>query len=90
MNVLQTIFTDHYEEMLYILHPRDSVIENVDTIFLAQGNMSALFYGYGSMPISFIHLFIIRHQGYKFLNDSIEQASYSIYKNDGQQHFFCK
>ena len=24
------IFKDHYEEMLYILHPRKSVIENVD------------------------------------------------------------
>ena len=30
MNVLQNIFKDHYEEMLYILHPRVSVIENVD------------------------------------------------------------
>ena len=29
-NVLQDIFKDHYEEMLYILHPRKSVIENVD------------------------------------------------------------
>lgn len=30
MNVLQQIFKEHYEEMLYILHPRQSVIENVD------------------------------------------------------------
>ena len=30
MNILQKIFTDHYEEMVYILHPRTSVIENVD------------------------------------------------------------
>lgn len=30
MNILQKIFTDHYEEMIYILHPRPSVIENVD------------------------------------------------------------
>lgn len=30
MNVLQNIFKDHYEEMLYILHPRSSVVENVD------------------------------------------------------------
>ena len=30
MNVLQKIFKEHYEEMLYILHPRDSIIENVD------------------------------------------------------------
>ena len=30
MNILQQIFKDHYEEMLYLLHPRDSVIENVE------------------------------------------------------------
>ena len=30
MNILQDIFRDHYEEMIYILHPRDSVIENVE------------------------------------------------------------
>lgn len=30
MNILQRIFTDHYEEMLYILHPRQAVITNVD------------------------------------------------------------
>lgn len=30
MNILQDIFRDHYEEMLYILHPREAVIENVE------------------------------------------------------------
>jgi len=30
MNILQKIFIDHYEEMFYTLHPRKSVIENVD------------------------------------------------------------
>ena len=30
MNILQEIFSDHYEEMLYIFHPRPSVIENVE------------------------------------------------------------
>lgn len=30
MNILQDIFNDHYEEMLYLLHPRQSVIQNVD------------------------------------------------------------
>ena len=30
MNVLQEIFNDHYEEMIYLLHPRKSIIENVD------------------------------------------------------------
>ncbi len=29
MNILQKIFSEHYEEMLYTLHPRSSVIENV-------------------------------------------------------------
>lgn len=29
-NILQNIFTDYYEEILYCLHPRKSVIENVD------------------------------------------------------------
>ena len=27
MNILQTIFNDHYEEMLYILHSRQAVIK---------------------------------------------------------------
>ncbi len=30
MNVLQKIFNDHYEELQYLLHPRQSVMENVD------------------------------------------------------------
>ena len=30
MNILQNIFIDHNEEMIYTLHPRDSVIENVE------------------------------------------------------------
>ena len=30
MSILQDIFRDHYEEMIYILHPRQSVIDNVD------------------------------------------------------------
>lgn len=30
MSILQDIFKDHYEEMIYTLHPRQSVIENVD------------------------------------------------------------
>ena len=29
MNILQKIFTDHFEEMIYLQHPRDSVIKNV-------------------------------------------------------------
>lgn len=30
MSIFQDIFRDHYEEMLYILHPRQSVIDNVN------------------------------------------------------------
>ena len=30
MNVLQKIFNDHYEELQYLLRPRQSVMENVD------------------------------------------------------------
>ena len=30
MNILQEIFSDHYEEILYTLHPRSSIIENID------------------------------------------------------------
>lgn len=30
MSILQNIFKDHYEEMIYTLHPRDSVIKNAD------------------------------------------------------------
>ena len=29
-NILQDVFKDYYEEMIYTLHPRRSVIENVD------------------------------------------------------------
>lgn len=34
MNILQQIFTDHYEEMIYTLHPRPVVITNVDRMLL--------------------------------------------------------
>ena len=34
MSILQDIFGDHYEEMIYTLHPRQSVIENVDKMNL--------------------------------------------------------
>ena len=30
MNILQEIFTDHYEEIIYTLHPRDTEVENID------------------------------------------------------------
>ena len=33
MNILQKIFKEHYEEMIYLQHPRDSVIENIDRNF---------------------------------------------------------
>ena len=30
MSILQDIFTDHYEEIKYTLHPRDCEIDNID------------------------------------------------------------
>ena len=30
MNILQRIFTDHYEEIIYTLHPRKTEVENID------------------------------------------------------------
>ena len=30
MNILQKIFTDHYEEMKYTLHPRPAEMKNID------------------------------------------------------------
>ena len=29
-NILQNIFKDYYEQIIYTLHPRKSVIENID------------------------------------------------------------
>lgn len=39
MNILQNIFLDHYEELLYITHPRQAVIDNIDRM-LGCGNPS--------------------------------------------------
>lgn len=30
MNILQKIFKEHYEEIIYILHPRQAIVENID------------------------------------------------------------
>lgn len=34
MNVLQSIFTDYYEHILYELHPRPAVIENINKMII--------------------------------------------------------
>ena len=41
MNILQKIFSDHFEEMIYLQHPRDSVIENVEKMIHC-GNMYSI------------------------------------------------
>lgn len=33
-NILQSIFTDYYEQIQYLLHPRTSVMENIDRMIL--------------------------------------------------------
>ena len=46
MNILQHIFQDHYEEMIYTLHPRASVIENVDKmIYCGDPSYGGAMYG---------------------------------------------
>jgi len=46
MSILKDIFRDHYEEMLYILHPRKSVIENVDKMLhCGDPSYGGAFYG---------------------------------------------
>lgn len=39
MNILQTIFNDHYEQIKYLLHPDKNVMENIDKM-LGCGNPS--------------------------------------------------
>ena len=46
MNKLQNIFNDHYEEMLYILHPRKAVIDNVNRMLnCGDPSFGGAFYG---------------------------------------------
>ena len=49
MNILQEIFKDNYEQMIYELHPRQSVIENVDRmITCGDPSYGGVIYGYTS------------------------------------------
>ena len=52
MNILQKIFTDHFEEMIYLQHPRDSVIENVEKMINC-GNPA---FGGAMYTLSLIHI----------------------------------
>ena len=46
MSILQDIFKDHYEEMIYTLHPRSSVIENVEKmIYCGDPSFGGAMYG---------------------------------------------
>ena len=57
MNILQSIFTDYYEPIIYKLHPRPSVIENVNKMIHC-GDPS---HG-GAMYLSLIHISILSLQ----------------------------
>ena len=49
MNILQEIFKDNYEQMIYELHPRQSVIENVNRmITCGDPSYGGVIYGYTS------------------------------------------
>lgn len=46
MNILQTIFKEHYEEMYYLLHPRKTVVDNVDRMLICgDSSQGGAFYG---------------------------------------------
>lgn len=46
MNILQTIFKEHYEEMYYLLHPRKTVIDNVERMLICgDSSQGGAFYG---------------------------------------------
>ena len=46
MNTIQKIFNDHYEEMIYILHPRKAVIDNVNRMLnCGDPSFGGAFYG---------------------------------------------
>lgn len=47
MNILQTLFSDHYEKILYLLHPRNVVIVNVDRMLhCGDPSFGGAIYGY--------------------------------------------
>ena len=60
MNILQKIFTDHFEEMIYLQHPRDSVIENVEKMINC-GNpaFGGAMYNALAVGISNMFLFVV-------------------------------
>ena len=48
MNILQSIFTDYYEHIIYELHPRPAVIENVNKmIHCGDSSHGGAMYGWG-------------------------------------------
>jgi hypothetical protein len=55
MSILQEIFRDHYEEMYYILRPRDSVIENVEKMInCGDPSFGGAMYGCGCGNFKFV------------------------------------
>ena len=52
MNILQSIFTDYYKHIIYELHPRPAVIENVNKmIHCGDSSHGGAMYG-----LSLIHI----------------------------------
>ena len=63
MNILQKIFTDHYEEIKYTLHPRKTEIENIDKMInCGDSSFGGAMYGCPHcgklkfVPVSYTHL----------------------------------
>lgn len=56
MNILQSIFTDYYEHIIYELHPRPAVIENVNKMIHC-GDPSHGGAMYGCLTVAILNLF---------------------------------
>lgn len=51
INILQKIFSDHYEQMKYTLHPRKTEMENIDKMInYSDPSFSGIMYSYPSLP----------------------------------------
>ena len=79
MNILQPIFTDYYEPIIYKLHPRPAVIENVNKMIHC-GDPS-----YGGAMYGCLHCGNLKQ---RFLR-SIQDWQHSILLSFGYDPLYC-
>ena len=106
MNILQTIFKDHYEEIMFTLHPRKTEVENIDkTINCGDPSFGGVMYGCPSCgKLKFVpfccHSHFCPFCGIKYAMDRTTSMSFKlidvphhhcVFTIDSQlRHFFLK